>query len=56
LPVKHVYKLKPDHIREYIDQRRKDLNPRRSGKPISERAIQLEVGSLRSMLNCAVKQ
>ncbi len=56
LPVKHVYKVRPDHIREYVDRRRQDVNQKRSGKHISERTIQLEVGSLRSMLNCAVKQ
>ncbi|MDP2896622.1 MAG: tyrosine-type recombinase/integrase [bacterium] len=56
LPIKHVYKLKPDHIREYINRRRKDFNQKCSGKPISERTIHIEVGSLRSMLNCAVKQ
>jgi integrase len=56
LPVKHVYKLKPDHVREYIDRRRQDVNQKRPDKPISERTIHIEVGALRSMLNCAVKQ
>ncbi len=56
LPIKHVFKLKPDHIRDYIEHRRQDTNQRHPGKPISERTIQLEVGSLRSMLNCSVKQ
>jgi integrase len=56
LPVKHVYKLKPDHVRDYTDRRRQDTNRKRPGKSISERTIHLEVGSLRSMLNCAVKQ
>jgi len=56
LHVKHLHKLRPDHIREYVDRRRGDANQRRPGKRISERTIQLEVGSFRSMLNCAVKQ
>jgi integrase len=56
LPVKHVYKLKPDHIRDYIDHRRHDVSRRRPGETISERTIHIEVGALRGMLNCAVKQ
>ncbi len=56
LPVKHVYRLKPDHIRDYIDRRRLETNQKRPGKRISERTIHLEVGSFRSMLNRAVKQ
>lgn len=55
-PVKHIQKLKPGHVRRYIDHRRREVNQKLADKPISERTIDIEVGSLRSMVNSAVKQ